>query len=408
MPNTHCLPSGSLGTAQIPVPPFTGYPGTILTPSGSKRGVVVWSPGLGTLNTSWGQSFADNGVFQVQTLATNLQNDGWVVIYAEPPGLNYLTTQATGVFNDINNDAGNGSRFKTTASLWWDHVINYLNLNYPGWPVVPFGGSMGGLFTLIIATTRTSTIAAYGMQVPAELLWTAQLTGVNYAQSPVTAALDSSMNGLAWPQSTVTANASIAAFPSSGCIMVAQSGGVTGFSAIRYTGKSGNSFTGCTGGYTGATMATGGTIQQSSFTSGLDISMTALNALGNGSQGSVPVGYMAWETLDSLIGFANTQTLYNNANGAGTPVTHRAGPNDHQMLYNDVSFITANTWVSGGTYVVNQIVVNSAVSYICILNVSGSSTAPGSDATHWSAISGGNTTQGWFQTTVDPLCPAVH
>jgi hypothetical protein len=405
---THCLPAGVLGTSQVPVPNFPGS-ATILTPGGSKRGVAVVLHGLGTTTPGWPRgAFVDNGITQMLTLVTNLQNDGWVVIEPDEPGDTYLTNQSDGWFNDITNDTGSGSRLKTSIAAWWDHVMQYCNLHYPGFPVVPVGVSLGGLLILNMLQQRASSVAAYCMHIPAALLWTAQLTNHNWAQSPTTAALDVTMNGLAFPQATITANASIAAFPSSGCVMVACSGGISTYGAIRYTGKSGNSFTGCTGGYAGATMATGGTIQLSTFTSGLDVPMTALNALGPGSLGTVPPGYIAWETLDSLIGFANTQTLYNTANAAGAPVTSHSAAHDHLLLYDDVSFITANTWVSGGTYVVNQIVVNAGASYICILNVSGSSTVPGSDGTHWTAISGGNTAQGWFQTTVDPLCPAVH
>jgi hypothetical protein len=365
--------------------------------------------GLQTHTTDWGTAPANDNITQVSTFITNLQNDGWVVLYVQCIGDNYLTYQNQGVFNEINNDAGNGSRYKTSIGWWWDHVKNYCNLNYPGWPVVPFGISMGGLFTLTVASTKASTIAAYGMQVPAALLWTAQGIPNSFVQSPVTAALSNTMNGLAFPQATITANASIpGGFASSGCIMIASTGSLFGFDTVRYTGISGANFTGCTGGITTHTMSTGGTIQQSTFTSGLDVSMTALNSIGNGQQGTVPVGYMGWGTIDSLIGYINAQTIFNNASGASAPVTSHAGPNDHQLLNNDISFITCNTWVSGGTYVVNQIVTNASTSYNCVQNISGSSTVPGSDLTHWNSITGGNTTQGWFQTTVDPLCPAIH
>jgi hypothetical protein len=294
------------------------------------------------------------------TLATNLQNDSWVVIWPALVGDNYTTScQRDGILADLTNDVGNGSRYGTSIySLWWDHVVNYLNANYPGFPVVPFGVSTGGLQSYLVAIHRTATIAAYGAHVPNLLMWAVQKTGVNFDVSPTTWALASGMNGLTLPQSTVTATTSTTGAPSSGSLVVVAS---PSNQIIRYTGTSGNTFTGCTGGDSVSTMATSGQISQSTFSSGLDVSMTAFNSLGNGQQGTVPVGFVGWESADTIVGFANPQTLYNNGHGASAPLTSYSGSVDHSLDTN-------------------------AVNAIC-------------NASHSS---------GWFPATVDPLCPAVH
>lgn len=362
MPNTHCLPTGSLGTGQLPIPDFPGAGSSILTPGGSKRGVVILMHGMLTTNGQFAYPLQDVvGVLPelYQTLATNLQGDGWVVIWPALIGDSYNTAQSLGLLADISNDTGHGSRYSNSVwSLWWDHILNYLNLNYPGFPVVPFGVSTGALQAYLIAANRTSTIAAYGGHVPNLLMWAVQKTGVNFALSPTTWALASGMNGLTLPQSVVTVTTSTTGAPSSGCIVVAANPNAQ---IIRYTGVSGSTFTGCTGGDGTSTMSTNGVVTQSSASSGLDISMTAFNSLGNGSQGTVPVGFIGWETQDSVVGFANPQTLYNNANGASAPVTSFSGSADHAL-----------------------------------------------DATAVNAICNAAHNSGWFPTTVDPLCPAVH
>lgn len=97
---------------------------------------------------------------------------------------------------------------------------------------------------------------------------------------------------------------------------------------------------------------------------------------------------------------------YNNGNGFSigfdtTMIDCLANSNTvcgfYQNHYSDVaagckSYLTANgatTWVSGGTYTAGTVVLYAPgpTMYFCILNVSGSSTVPGSDPTHWTALS---------------------
>ena len=47
---------------------------------------------------------------------------------------------------------------------------------------------------------------------------------------------------------------------------------------------------------------------------------------------------------------------------------------------------TGSAWVSGGTYTAGTYVSSLSLTFLCILNVSGSSTAPASDSTHWQPI----------------------
>jgi hypothetical protein len=363
MPNTHCMPSGSLGTAQLNVPSFPGPSGSVLLPSGSKRGVVVLMHGMLTFAAAYPYVLQDvSGVLPelYQTLATNLQGDGWVVIWPTLVGDDYASVcQRDGILGDLTNDAGNGSRFGSSVwSLWWDHALGFISSNFPGCPIVPFGVSTGGLQAYLVAIHRTPTIAAYGAHIPNLLMWAVQRVGANFDVSPTTWSLASGMNGLTLPQSTVTCTTSTTGAPSSGCLVVVAS---PNNQIIRYTGTSGSTFTGCTGGDSTSTMATGGTVSQSTFSQGLDVSMTAFNALKPGSQGIVPAGFVGWETADTICGFANPQTLYNNGNGAGAPLTSFQGSGDH-------------------------ILDTAAVNAIC-------------NAAH---------NAGWFPATVDPLCPAVH
>ena len=158
MPNTHCLPSGSLGTGEVGVPIVPGN-ASILTPSGSKRGIAVFCHGMGT--TPLALPPVNTGGFL--TLANDLKADGWIVLYAIEPGDGYLNGQAAAVNNDLFNDSGGGDGARHQACIlhWWDHVVNWINLTYGNWPTVIVGYSWGGMHALSVAIKRTSTIMAY-------------------------------------------------------------------------------------------------------------------------------------------------------------------------------------------------------------------------------------------------------
>ena len=377
----------------------------------------MFFPGLGVAPTPVPLTVANNaGVTQIASLFQTLNNDGWLTVYIAPVGYNYATSQALGIMNLLSNDGTHGTLFLNATVHMWDHVIGWIVATYgAALPVVVGGDSMGGLFALTAAANRTSTLAGYFCQVPVTLMWTINpLLGLNFATpTDLTAQVASGSNGVALPISGGVLNyqSATGTFPSSGSLVIIRGAG--GWQILNYTGLTGTTsgtFTGCTGGNTGnGNLATADVIEHSVNTSGLDMSLTGLNSIGNGSQGAKPPGLISWETGDTIVGFANAQLLYNNANGAGQPVTSNAVTGGgHEMTNADVSFITCPTWVSGGTYALNSVVLSSSVSYVCILAVSGSSTAPASDATHWMTISGGTTANGWFQTAMNPTCPATN
>ena len=347
---THCLPSGSLATGQAPVPNFPG-PASIFTPAGSKRGVVVLLHGL-FFGAGFPNPCVDVGGILPSlqaTLAADLQADGWVVIWPTLVGDAAGLGQGGSWSAEFANDTGKGSRLANSiASLWWaGHVIPYLHKNYPGFPIVPMGFSGGGYHSALIAKTQTSTIAGFAAFNPAIQPWAVANLGINWDLAPVLSfTLASGENGLTLPQSTLTVNETISVQnpPQTGGLLVASSGAI--LQIIRYTSWSGSVFSGVTGGDSSHTMATNGAVIQSTYTSGADIGMTDLNAMPNGSQGTIPIGMFRWQTGDPFVGYAHIKTLSDNASGAGMPVTGLArSGGTHQMDATDVTAIMG--WVSG-------------------------------------------------------------
>ncbi len=326
---THCLPTGSLGTFEIPVIQVPGG-GTVLEPVGSKRGVVVLLHGLQLINnSSFPVTLIDNSVDQLLTFANDLVADGWVVLFPGMMGDNNVLSQDNAIFNDISNDTGHGSRLLSNTMHWWDHVVDWVSMNYGSLPIVPFGISWGGWHALQIGINRTSSILAYGANTPVTQLWTLPFFNLYDKPPKVSYTLDSSMNNQNLPQSTITVNESISGAASSGSLVVVTS---SGNQFVYYTGKSGKSFTGCTGGFGTDTMSSNGSVTQSTFTSGLDISPTALNGVT-----TIP-GYVTWETGDLVVGYANTQVLYNTATAAGIQLTNNViTGGGHNLLATEVS-----------------------------------------------------------------------
>lgn len=170
MPNTHCLPTGSLGTGELPVPNVgTGVIYTIpaTTGVGNRRGVVVLLSGLTDAPIPIPPP-PPTGDFL--TFCNDLAADGWTSILVPYAEDFYDGFGSQGVYNDISNDAGNGSRYLAQRLRWWDHIILYCQATYPGWPVVAFGLSWGGMAALQVAANKANTIIAYGSYVPATLV----------------------------------------------------------------------------------------------------------------------------------------------------------------------------------------------------------------------------------------------
>lgn len=340
---THCITDDPLSNGELRA--NLSFPGGIapLVPGGSKRGVVIFCHGLGTGPQSLPVPLSGTSV----TLANDLVADGWVVLAPAELGDSYTgQIQSNGIVNDFTNDAGHGSRWQNNNGLWLDGGLVYVNEEFGNWPIVMIGISWGGLLALQAATKRTSSITAYCAHVAAMLPWT--INGVTAFQGApnLNFTLASSMNGLTLPQTSLTVNEVItSALAGPGSLVVASSvtAQVVTYTSVNTATKT---FNGLTGGNTAfGTMATGGAVVQSSFSSGCDIPFTALNALGNGQQGSPPLGFIGWETADFIVGYSNQQLLYGTASGAGAPVTSLAGTGPHGLSASDVTAIMA--WITG-------------------------------------------------------------
>lgn len=75
------------------------------------------------------------------------------------------------------------------------------------------------------------------------------------------------------------------------------------------------------------------------------------------------------------VGFESVATLFGN------------GIQDDEVWVVANRYVSPPIWVSAGTYAVNDMVYWATSTYICISAVSGSSTQPGSDSTHWQLAS---------------------
>jgi hypothetical protein len=177
---THCLPSGTLGTGEIPVCTITSANTTAYVPSGGIghgfiRGVVVAMHGLSVVQAPIPPVLsADSSVTAFKafgsTMMTQFINDGWLYLNVPYPEDYYVSLGVQGIYNDITNDSGHGSRYLTMTLHWWDHIVLYIKSTYGNWPIVAYGGSWGGWHALQIAANRQSTLAAYCPHEPATIL----------------------------------------------------------------------------------------------------------------------------------------------------------------------------------------------------------------------------------------------
>ncbi len=180
--SSHCLPVGTLGTNEIPVCNVSSDNVVTLMPSGGMgvgnvRGVVVGMHGLSVaiqpippvaiIGNSTISGYASAGA----DFDANLLADGWIVITVPYPEDFSAGNGALAIWNDINSDTGNGSRYLANQMHWWDHVVEYIHTTYdPNIPIVAFGGSWGGYHALAVAINRQSTIIAYCSLLPATIL----------------------------------------------------------------------------------------------------------------------------------------------------------------------------------------------------------------------------------------------
>jgi pimeloyl-ACP methyl ester carboxylesterase len=346
MVDTHCLPTGSLGAGQIPCPNFPGPSRVLNVTSGSRRGVLVMLHGLGgSLQYPYPLSDITGFVNTLYlTLAQDLQAEGWVVVFADEPGDASGLGQEGAVSADFANDAGHGSRVAATTGWLGTHAGLSLAKNYPGVPAGLLGISWGGFNALQMLSQFPSLWSIYCLHVPALTPWTVQVSGLSWDGSPnVTGQIAASMSGVTLPQAIITLRASTSTFAASGQLVI----GATTPQIVYYTGLSGSTFTGCTGGDSATTLAGTETVTQSSYTSGCDNSISTLASLPNGAQGRLMPGFVGWETGDVIVGFGATQAMFNAANAASQPVTSYAGTGVHGLSSTDVTNIM--NWFTSST-----------------------------------------------------------
>lgn len=148
MPATHDLPNGVLGTDELPVPNVSAATVTTIhatTGVGKRRGVCVYLPGLSVSAISSIPLAIGNAVDSLALMmVTQMANDGWEVISPLDQSYLYAGTPALGIYNDVANDTGNGSRFYASSQHLWDHIVAYINMTYgTSWPIVLIGESLG-------------------------------------------------------------------------------------------------------------------------------------------------------------------------------------------------------------------------------------------------------------------------
>ena len=260
MPNTHCLPSGSLGTSEISVSNLSSANISTMTPAGAKRGVFVFIHGISVGSVPIPMGFDDTAIYKAGTFATALAADGWICLQVALPEVLQpgLPTQA--IYNDVNADTGHGSRHLATKLHWWDHIVKYIRATYnPLMPIVPFGISWGGWHTMNIIANRPTDCIAYIAHVSV-----VKLSGI---ASSITTPVD--------------------------------------FTGLNSTG--------------------------------LDSSAHILDST------TIP-GMIGWHTSDTVIDYTLIQTIYNNANSAGMPVSSRTEAANHSF---DAADATAfESWVT--------------------------------------------------------------
>jgi hypothetical protein len=83
-----------------------------------------------------------------------------------------------------------------------------------------------------------------------------------------------------------------------------------------------------------------------------------------------------------------------------------------QVIGNALSILgwvkdTGATWVSGGNYIINNLVLYSGTTYICIQTATGRTTAPSSDTSYWAATAGDLYAVNWSNVVAVPPTNAL-
>jgi hypothetical protein len=179
MPNTHCLPSGSLGTSEIPVCNVSTARSTIASPGGAKRGVALTFQGVWLHRVDAPPPVQDeSSILMFATLQAALVSNGWVAVTPCKPSTCLPVIEGLALVNEINADPNSpqGLRLLTMYRHWFDHVMEWVGRTYPGWPVIVVGNSMGGWMAIEMALSQPSLLA-YAAEKPIAL-WSALPFGV--------------------------------------------------------------------------------------------------------------------------------------------------------------------------------------------------------------------------------------
>lgn len=182
--------------------------------------------------------------------------------------------------------------------------------------------------TINVATIVTTVIAlpSNGAVLPQSTIFVNSTTGfpvtgtLSVADSTITTTIAAGSNGLSLPQGTINV-ASTTGFAASGTIFVTTS---TGNQIVAYTGTTGTSFTGCSGG--GGTMSTGGAVYAAtsvSYTGITPISFTGVSGGTGTILVNTPIGGGPFNQTVTYTGVTAT-TFTGALGGVGTMFTGHA------------------------------------------------------------------------------------
>jgi dienelactone hydrolase len=177
MVKTHCLPTGSLQTSELPVANVSTAGLNVVLPSPgigacAVRGVAVMLHGI-IGNYSMPTNLydqANNTTFW--NLAQGLNTDGWITIWPQYQEASALqNNDAAAIRTAIGADPTFGANYLADWLHLWDHILIWIQQNYgTKIPVMPVGISWGGWHTLQLAQNRQSQIVGYVCHIPVTVL----------------------------------------------------------------------------------------------------------------------------------------------------------------------------------------------------------------------------------------------
>lgn len=190
-PDTHCLPSGSLGTGELPVNSLTLSNINVSDPGvGNRRGIVVFQHGLlefdgfGFPIPIPNTTVAPGLSAQIGDFVTAVVAAGWISWY--PPNQEDFysppASPGAGVLNDVVNDTGHGTRYLNSTIRWYTHLralaCKAYNITDAQLVVVLAGWSWGATRSLWLAANHVPGIAGFISHEPACLPENAQVAAV--------------------------------------------------------------------------------------------------------------------------------------------------------------------------------------------------------------------------------------